>query len=276
MLKNIISLIKIFEKKDKISFFKIQILVLIMIIFQLVSITAFAPFLSIVLNPEILIQENLITTIFLISGLDTSNFVFYSGVLLIVIICISSFLSIKINWILLSFSYRMGMSLSTKLLDFYLSRDYLFHMSNSSSYLMKQVIVEVRRVGDGLITPLIQFVSNCFFVTIVIIVLTIYDTEVTLIGGVILILTFLIIYAITKNQIKRNGENITKMSLLRSKISLNSFGAIREIIHRQNRKHFIRKFEKASLSFAKSQAKNSVYSILPKYIVEFLTLEFVF
>ena len=168
MIKNIISLIKIFEKKDKISFFKIQILVLIMIIFQLLSITSFAPFLSLVLNPEILSQENLITTIFLISGLDASNFIFYSGVFLIVIICISSFLSIKINWILLSFSYRMGMSLSTKLLDLYLSRDYLFHMSNSSSYLMKQVIVEVRRVGDGLITPLIQFVSNCFFVTIVI------------------------------------------------------------------------------------------------------------
>ena len=60
--------------------------------------------------------------------------------------------------------------------------------------------------------------------------------------------------------------------MLRSKISLNSFGGIREIIHMNKQYYFVQKFKSASDSFARSQALSSVFSLFPKYLVEFVVL----
>ena len=60
--------------------------------------------------------------------------------------------------------------------------------------------------------------------------------------------------------------------MLRSKISLNSFGGVRDIIHMDKQHYFVKKFKSASDSFARSQALNYTFSIFPKYLVEFVVL----
>ena len=206
------------------------------------------------------------------SGFTKNQFVFYAGLSVILLISISSFLSIRITWLLYNFSSKLGMSLSARLLKYYLSKNYLFHVSNSSSFLMKQVIIEARRVGDGIVTPLILLISNSLFIVFVVVALTFYKPMVTFFGGAVLLIVYLVIYAFIKNKIKINGQNITNKSMLRSKISLNSFGGVRDIIHMDKQHYFVKKFKSASDSFARSQALNSTFSIFPKYLVEFVVL----
>jgi ABC-type multidrug transport system fused ATPase/permease subunit len=268
-LKKIIS---IFSKSDKIKLYQLQIMVLIMTVFQIVSIASFASFISMISDPGILDNENKLSEVYKLSGVTKDQFIFYVGILVIILISISSFLSISVNWLLYKFSNKIGMSLSTRLLNYYLSNNYLFHVKNSSSFLMKQVIIEIRRVGDGIITPLIQMLSNFLFIVFVVFALCFYKPMIILFGGSILLIVYLLIYTLTQSKIKINGQNITDKSMLRSKITLNSFGGIRDIIHLDRQSYFVNKFKLASDSFARSQALNSIFSIIPKYIVEFIVL----
>lgn len=272
MFKKLKELISIFSKAEKRKLYQLQILVLTMTIFQIVSIASFAPFISMISDLEVLESENKLSEIYLMSGFTKNQFVFYAGLSVILLISISSFLSIRITWLLYNFSSKLGMSLSARLLKYYLSKNYLFHVSNSSSFLLKQVIIEARRVGDGIVTPLILLISNSLFIVFVVVALTFFKPMVTFFGGAVLLIVYLVIYAFIKNKIKINGQNITNKSMLRSKISLNSFGGVRDIIHMDKQHYFVKKFKSASDSFARSQALNSTFSIFPKYLVEFVVL----
>lgn len=272
MYKKLKELISIFSKVEKRKLYQLQILVLIMTIFQIVSLASFAPFIAMISDLDVLERENKLSDIYIISGLTKNNFVLYAGLSVILLISFSSFLSIRITWLLYNFSSKLGMSLSARLLKYYLSKNYLFHVSNSSSFLMKQVIIEARRVGDGIVTPLIQLISNSLFIVFVIVTLTFYKPMITYLGGAVLLIVYLLIYAFTKNKIKSNGQNITNKSMLRSKITLNSFGGVRDIIHLEKQYYFVKKFKSASDSFARSQALNSTFSIFPKFLVEFVAL----
>ncbi|MDA7566611.1 ABC transporter ATP-binding protein/permease [Flavobacteriaceae bacterium] len=268
-LKELIGIISIVEKR---KFYQLQILVFIMTVFQIVSLASFAPFISMISDLDLLDKENKLSDIFIMSGLTKNNFIFCAGFLVILLIGISSFLSIWITWLLHNFSSKLGMSLSARLLKYYLSRNYLFHVANSSSFLMKQVLIEARRVGDGIVTPLIQLISNSLFIVLVIFTLTFYNPRVTFLGGSVLLIVYLLIYIFSKKKIKLNGQNITNKSMLRSKITLNSFGGVRDIIHFEKQYYFVKKFKSASDSFARSQALNTIYSIFPKFLVEFIAL----
>lgn len=272
MYKHLKELFQVFSKIENRKFRKLQYWVLLMTFFQVASIASFAPFISMISDISVLERENVLSEIYQISDLTNIQFVIYSGIMLIILISISSFLSIRVNWALFKYSNSLGMNLSTRLLRYYLGKDYLFHVTNSNSLLMKQVLVETRRVGDGIISPMIQLISQLAFIIIVVVVLIFYSPVVAISGGAILFGLYIVIYLLTKNKIQINGQNITDKSMLRSKITLNSFGAIRDIIHLGKRDFFVDKFKLVSDSFARSQALNSTFSMFPKYIVELVSL----
>lgn len=272
MYKKLKDLISIFSQVEKRKLYQLQILVLIMTIFQIVSIASFAPFISMISDLGVLESENLLAELYQMSGFTKNQFVMYVGLTVIGLISISTFLSIRVTWLLFNYSAKLGMRLSARLLKYYLGKNYLFHVSNSSSFLMKQVIIEARRVGDGIVTPFIQLISNTLFIILVVIALLFYKPMVTILGGGILLIVYLLIYMFTKGNIKANGQNITNKSMLRSKITFNSFGGVRDILHMDRQYFFVNKFSTASDSFAKSQALNSIFSLFPKYIVELIAL----
>jgi ATP-binding cassette, subfamily B, bacterial PglK len=265
-------LIGTFSKADKRKFYQLQILVFLMTIVQIVSIASFAPFILLISDKSTLESSNFLAIAYEYSGLTKDRFIFYAGLLLIFLIVMSSLLSIVINWMLYKFSNNLGMNLSTRLLNYYLRQNYLFHVTHSSSFLMKQIIIEVRRVGDGIVTPLIQMSSNILFIFFVSVSLTFYNPIIIVSGGSILFGFYLLIYIVTKSKIQINGQNLTDKSLLRSNITLNSLGGIRDIIHMNKQSFFVSKFENASNSFARSQALNTVFGLIPKFIVEFVVL----
>lgn len=272
MYKKLKALVSIFSKVEKRKLYQLQALVLIMTIFQIVSIASFAPFISMISDIEVLERENRLSELYQMSGFTKNQFIQYVGLSVILLISISTFLSIRVTWLLYNYSSKLGMRLSARLLKYYLSKNYLFHVSNSSSFLMKQVIIEARRVGDGIVTPMIQLISNSLFIIFVVIALTFYKPMITFFGGAVLLSVYLLIYTFTKNKIKANGQNITNKSMLRSKITLNSFGGVRDILHMDKQYFFVKKFKTASDSFARSQALNSTFSIFPKYLVELVAL----
>jgi HlyD family secretion protein len=272
MYSKLKELIKVFTPSEKRRFYRLQLVVVFMTMFQIVSIASFGPFFSLISDLGILDEDNKLAKLYELSGLTKNQFVFYCGLLVIFLVGFSSFLSIRVNWALKDFNSTYVMRLSSRLFKFYLKKDYLFHVSNSSSSLIKQSITETRRVGDGVAAPLVQLVANSIFILLVILVLILYKPMVTVLGGLFLTIIYMIIYWSTKNKMKVNGQNITNKSLLRTKLALNSFVGVRDILQMDKQEFFVKRFAKASDSFAKSQTINIMFATFPKYIVEFIAL----
>ena len=121
MYKKLKALVSIFSKVEKRKLYQLQALVLIMTIFQIVSIASFAPFISMISDVGVLERENRLSELYQMTGFTKNQFIQYVGLSVILLISISSFLSIRITWLLYSYSSKLGMRLSARLLKYYLS-----------------------------------------------------------------------------------------------------------------------------------------------------------
>tara|TARA_Y100000766_G_C18917304_1_gene613006 strand:- start:6732 stop:8519 length:1788 start_codon:yes stop_codon:yes gene_type:complete len=270
MIKNLNRIFKLLEKNQIKSFFSLQILIIFSSLLQLISITAFGPFIALISDNSILTSNNLVSKIYLKSGMAGSEFIFSSGILILFLIIFSSIVSFYSNWRLNKFSWKITMDLSKKLYKSFITQDWIFHTLNPSSKLIKQIFIECRRLGDSVISPIINISSSLVYIIIVIILTTLYNPLITIISSFIFLIIYVIIYSSVKNLLRNNGENITNQSLLRSSTLTDSFGAIREIIINNKQGYFIKRFNLSSDKFGYSQATNAIINTSPKFFIELI------
>ena len=162
------------------------------------------------------------------------------------------------------------MAFSSTLFKYYLNKDWLYHTKNSSSKLIKQILLESRRMTDAIISPLIQLFAKLFFIISVFIGLILIEPTITLFGIIIFTLSYVFVYYTVSSQLKKNDQSLTESSVKRTKILTESLSGIKDIIFNNNQELFAKEFEESNKKFAMSQALNGIISLGPKYIIEFI------
>ena len=91
------------------GFYTLQILVIIMTFAEVASIFSITPFMAIVGDPSILEKEGFLGMLYIRSNLgEPYQFIFYLGLIVLVILIISALISIFITWRLAMFATKIG------------------------------------------------------------------------------------------------------------------------------------------------------------------------
>ena len=146
MLKIIISLFSVLQKKNKIKLFYIQLLLLISAFFEVASIFIIAPFMGLVAGN---VDPDTSTFILYVKKFlninEINDLIFATGFITLFVFAISAFVSISTTFILTYFGNRIGAEISTSLYNLYLSKPYLFHLNKNSSDLTSKISFDAER-----------------------------------------------------------------------------------------------------------------------------------
>src|SRR5699024_6398809 len=127
----------------------------------LLGIASIAPFMALVGDISILETNGFFAQLYQMSGLNNPmDFLFYTGVIVLVMLTFSTMVSMFTIWRLSIFGAHIGTEIADRLYTYYMQQSWQFHASGSSAQLTKQVSTEAARISNDIIQPLMQMNSK--------------------------------------------------------------------------------------------------------------------
>lgn len=255
------------SKRERKKLFLLQVLVLLSSVMELISIFLIAPYVSLLTKPE---TANLYLEKFIFLPDSPDLALLYIGLCIFSFLMVSTSLSMLSTWRLSMFGAKVGVGFGDRLFSYYLNKGWDFHISTSSSYLVKQIANEAIRVTANVIQPMLIATSKIIIVFFMLLAVTIYNPLASIYIFLIFLVVYSILFKVVKKRLLKNGKELPVLYAKRFSIMSNSFGGMRDIIILNASKIFSEKFSKVGSEVAQRQGVNSALNQTPKYFIEFI------
>ncbi|MDC1148739.1 ABC transporter ATP-binding protein [Pelagibacteraceae bacterium] len=259
------------DHKRKMGFIFLFCLIVINSVLEIFGVLSVIPFINIAIDSKSLTNEYLVI-IQEFTKLEDKNFIFFLGFFVFLIFSISSVISLITIWFSAKYSYNFGAFLSYKLFNNYLFLDLNKKNKETSTELTKKITIDCKQVTVHILLPIIIFFSKVILIILFLIILLMYNPRLSIICFMIYFLSYIFIYKILKNRIKFHGKKINQSQSLISKITNESFKSFYEIVLYRKYLYFLKKFDSQVHYLANSIAKNQVYQLMPRVLIEFLAI----
>jgi HlyD family secretion protein len=252
-------------------FFRLQFLVILMALAEVIGIASIAPFMALVGNISILEDDNLLASLYRWSGLaQPYDFVFWVGIAVLTALAISSLLSMLTVWKLSMFGAKIGTEIADRLYEYYMRQPWLFYAGGSSAQLTKQISVESVRVTDSVIQPLINMNARVVLALFLSILIFVYDPMVALIGLLFFMGAYVVLFKLVRKRLHRNGQMLSQVATTRFRLMNEGFGGIKDVLLLNRDQDFIRRFEQTGDQYAYARGNNNALQQVPRYFMELL------
>jgi len=159
-------------------------------------------------------------------------------------------------------------TLAYRLLQRYLSENYLFHLERNSAELLKNVTTETGRVVNGGIMSAINVVSKGFTALCILIFLILVDPTVALVVGSVLGGAYALIYWTIRLKLSGIGIIVTQLFSDRMRYINESLGGIKELKVLGREQFYLKQFRETSEEIIKHQVFNRAAVDLPRFLLE--------
>ena len=269
MFKTIKQLFSLLSPEQVRQFYILQVLVVVMAFTELLGIASIAPFMALVGDISILEQSNVFAELYQFSGItDPMDFVFYTGLLVLVALSVSTLVSMFTIWKLSLYAARVGTEIADRLYAYYMQEDWQFHASGSSAQLTKQVSTEAIRITNNIINPLMQMNAKVVLATLISVSILIYNPIIAIVGLFIFALAYFLLYKLVRKKLVSNGQKISQVSTERFRLMNEGFGGIKDVLLLNRNQDFIKRFEESGTVFSRALGLNSGISQVPRYFME--------
>lgn len=271
MLSVIKQLFILLSKEQVKQFYIIQMLVIIMAFTELLGIASIAPFMALVGDISLIETNRFLIHLYRISGLtNPTDFLFYSGIGVLLMLALSTIVSMLTIWRLSIFGARVGTEIADRLYAYYMQQDWQFHASGSSAQLTKQVTTEATRISVGIVQPLMQMNAKMILATVISISVIAYDPIVAIIGLAIFSIAYLILYRLVRQKLFANGQTLSLIATDRFRLMNEGFGGIKDVLLLNRSHDFVARFHQSGKAFAQAEGTNVALSQVPRYFIELI------
>jgi ABC-type multidrug transport system fused ATPase/permease subunit len=268
-MKNYKKLFELLNKKDRKKIVWIAFMVLIMAVLDVLGIASIMPFMAVLANPEI-VESNIYFQSFYNAYEfdDTQNFLFFLGVCVFCILIFSLIFKAITNYILFKFILVREYEIGGRLIEKYLDQPYSWFLNKNSAELGKSLLSEVNQVILNSLLPLMNVVAQSIMVILIILFLIFIDTQLALLIGGGLFVTYFVLFRLTTSFLSRIGGSRLMANDKRFRAVSELFGAIKEVKVARLENIYISRFKEPSKIYANHQASAMVVSQLPKFALE--------
>lgn len=191
---------------------------------------------------------------------------------IIMVVVSANIIKVFSTWIQLRVSWEIQAKSSAKLLDDYMSLEYVDRVNESSAEVTSKIFNETEYVCSGFVQPLIKFISSLVVLLITfvgLVALLIESNLASVFGGslALVLLIVLVIRPLIRRGKKRIGVTREKHSLLGSVVN-----GMEIIDQTGTADAFLSKFYNASRKFASIISLQGTIKVSPKPIIEILGL----
>lgn len=270
--KTISGVMAILTTRQRKIFWLLQLLIIVSALVQVVSVASLAPFMAVVSDMSIIDSNKYLHYLYELSGsINHTQFLKYLGVATFLLIGIGSFISVLVIWASTLFAHNIGKSISNRLYSNYLHKSWLYHTMHSSAHLIKQ-IKETERMSVGIIAPILQINARLTLVISMVCALFIVDSTVAIVTLMIFTTCYLLIFTLIKKKVSHYGQMISIFSGNHSKLLVEGFGGIQEILLLNRQDYFTKKFTDANKQLVHCIGANEVISKIPRHLVELVAI----
>lgn len=271
MLKVIKQLFSLLTEKQLKQFYILQVLVIIMAFTELLGIASIAPFMALVGDISVLETNSVFAQLYQLSSLNNPiDFLFYAGVIVLIMLTFSTIVSMFTVWKLSIFGARIGTEIADRLYTYYMRQSWQFHASGSSAQLTKQVSTEAARISGGIVQPLMQMNAKVVLALFISISIVIYDPIVAILGLSIFSLAYFILYRLVRKKLVSNGQKLSQVATDRFRLMNEGFGGIKDVLLLNRSHDFIERFQDSGKVYARAQGTNIAISQVPRYFIELI------
>lgn len=262
----------IFERRQKLQLLFVLFIVIFTTFVELLGVTAILPLIEVMMNENSINETPYLNMLYRLGGFGNStNFLIFLAVVLIVIYWIKNFLVAVSYNLQYKFTFSNQKRMAYKLLECYLSQPYFFHLSHSSAELIRSINTDIVMMFQGILA-LLQFFAEILVCLVLGSFLFYTDPQITIIIVIALLLFVVLFTKKIKSYLSYIGEEDRKFSMGIVKWLQQSFGGLKEtkIMHRE--KFFLGKFEEQYSQWADLEKIYRNLQMIPKPIMETLSI----
>jgi HlyD family secretion protein len=271
VVKELVELFPLLSKKQRRGFYKLQLLVIIMALVEMLGIASIGPFMSLVGNSSVLQGDGVAGDLYRWSHLDSEyQFIAFVGVAVFCMLMISTAVSMFTTWRMSLFGVRLGTEISDRLYEYYVSKSWEYHANTTGAYLTKQIQVESGRLTNQVIRPFMLLNSRLVLTLFIVVALISYDPVAALSAVAIIGWAYFTFYYVFNKKLKSNGENISISSTQRFRLMNDAFGGIKDLLLMHRQHEYVRQFKGTSNVLCGSISSNAIIGQLPRYLIELM------
>ncbi len=270
-LKKIISLLSFSERKHA---FLLLIMIFVSALLDTLGVASILPFVTVLSNPDIIENNIILSKMFnalKIFGVeDSQTFLFALGILVFVLLVVSLIFKATTLYLEVKFAQMQEYNIGKRLVEGYLRQPYCWFLNRNTADFGKTILSEVNQVVGFGIASLISLIAKGVLCFALIILLVITDPQLTLVIGISLCISYVLIFVSFKKYLKQIGDDRLKNNELRYSAIIEAFGAIKEIKFGRLEQIFINRFAKPAHIYAKKHATASIIGQLPRFALEII------
>jgi len=258
-----------FSDKEKRQLFFIACIIVLSALIQVIGIASIFPFIAAASDPSIVDRNTylLATKTFFEIDNNTDFIVILGGVVLLTLILTNMFLAFS-SWVSIRFVVTIIQTLSYRMLRRYMNENYLFHLKRNSSELLKNLTAEISRVVNGGIMSAINIVAKGFTALCILVLLVVVNPIVALIVGLVLGVSYALIYWSIRLKLSKTGIIMTQLSSDRMRIINEALGGIKELKILGREQYYLKRFKIVAEEIIKNNVFNRAAVDLPRYLLE--------
>jgi len=262
------SLIHLLNRRQKISFFILLVLIIVYSIIETVGISAIMPFISLVSDPRLL-ESGWYKKAFDFSGFaDFESFIITFGFVIIFFYIFRAVYFSLLTYFINRFSFDIYKYMSKKVLKTILSISYKLYVQKNSAEQIRTITEETNDVGSRIILNLLKLMSEIFPVILIYIVIVIMNWKMTLFitFALLLLLLLLVPFLTKKNNMLGKKRLESGKSIYR--LLKESLGNIKYIKLKGNENTILQTYDTSTEIKARTEVLSNVFNTIPKGILE--------
>lgn len=271
-MKTIKKIFDLLNSKERKQFYLLFVLILLMSLIDMFGVASIFPFVSLLSNPELVETNEILIFVYeksKIFGIENSNqFLFFFGSLIFVLLISSLTLRGLTTFLQIRFTLLREYSIGKLLINKYLQQRYEWFLNQNSSNLGKNILSEVRQLIYQVIVPMMSLISQAAITLALLSLLLFIDMQLALNIGIILFITYGLIFLLMKNFLYKSGNARFNSNQERFLIINEAFGAVKEVKLGGFEKNYVDRFSIPAKEYAKNQSLAEIIGQLPRYFVE--------
>ncbi|MDA9651503.1 ABC transporter ATP-binding protein/permease [Pelagibacteraceae bacterium] len=273
LLLSIYSITQIFDKKETRNFYVLLFLMVFGAALETLSIGLVLPILSSITNPSLSIYLYNFFEILNINLLidNTLLLIMYAMLFFFFIYLLKNVFLSFLFWKQSKFIYNLMASIAEKLFRGYIYKPYMFHIQNNSSELIRNLTTEMN-LFNGAVKALTTLLTEILVLFGIASLLLILQPKASFAVGVVLTIATSVFYLLTKNKIKKWGEDRQFHEKYRIQHLQQSIGGNKEIKILENESEFINQFRKHNNEWGNIGQKQNFIEAIPRLWLEIVAI----
>jgi ATP-binding cassette, subfamily B, bacterial PglK len=273
MLTDIRDLLRLLTSQQRRCLLLMQVLMVAGSLLELLNVSAVFPFLMALSRPTIIREHALALALYDRLGCTSSSqFLTVLACLLVALTLLANTVHLLNLGLANHFAHRLCAEFSSRLYDYYLSQDLLYHAVRNSSVLASRVINDTERVSRLFITSLLRLNGRIFVIAALSILLLWTNWPVAVCALVVLASSYYAILQTIRRRVLAGSQEVTELNARRLQQFNEGIAGLREVKLSASEAVYSNAFATTSRTVGLQLARVATIAAFPYYVIETLAI----